>query len=133
MAELNLVAVVTCLALLTYMVLGGFVGWARGKFDVEAPATSGNAEFERYYRVHQNTLEQLAIFLPALWLFALLISSDWAAGLGVVWIIGRIVYAKGYYADPEKRGIGFMIGYLAQAVLLLGALYASCAALISAI
>lgn len=125
MEDLFQVAFVTSLALLTYLVLGLAVGRARAKYDVAAPATTGNEIFERYYRVHQNTLEQLVSFVPALWLFATFVSSDWASAIGLLWIVGRIIYARSYYADPEKRGTGFLISYVSQAVLLVGALYST--------
>ncbi|MFM8006312.1 MAG: MAPEG family protein, partial [Dolichospermum sp.] len=44
-------------------------------------------------RVQQNTLEQLALFIPALWLFSIYISPIWGAALGVSWVLGRIAYA----------------------------------------
>ena len=73
-------------------------------------------------RVQSNTLEWLPIFLPSLWLFALYWNELVAAALGLVWIIGRLLYATGYMADPAKRSTGFFIQFLATAVLLLGAL-----------
>lgn len=122
-------AIVTLLALIEFFVFGILVGRARGKYGIKAPATSGHPEFERYFRVHQNTLEQLVLFLPALWIFGELVSPTWGAGLGVVFLVGRAVYAVGYYADPEKRGFGFLIGTLANFVLVLGGLWGAIARL----
>ena len=85
-----------------------------------APATTGHPIFERYFRVQQNTLERLVIHLPALWLFGLYASPLWAAILGVVFILGRVLYLRGYVADPGKRGPGFLISELATLVLLVG-------------
>ena len=87
----TLVAIVTILALLLYFIMGLRVGQARSKYGVVAPAISGNADFERIYRVQANTLEWLPIFLPAMWLFALYWDERIAAGLGVVWIVGAPV------------------------------------------
>jgi len=115
-------AFVTLLSLLVYTVLTGLVGSARGKFNVPAPATSGHPDFERRLRVQANTLEQLVSFVPALWIFSLSISPKWGAVLGGVWILGRIVYAIGYYQAAAKRGIGFAITQMATAALLLGGL-----------
>ncbi|HEY6598688.1 MAG TPA: MAPEG family protein, partial [Pseudomonadales bacterium] len=106
------VTIVAMLALLEYFYFGIQVGQARGKYGVKAPATSGNEIFERYHRVHQNTMEQLVMFIPGLYAFAATVSATWAAILGVVFIVGRAVYANLYVADPEKRGTGVLISVL---------------------
>jgi glutathione S-transferase len=116
------VSLVTILALIMYLVVTVNVGRARVKHGVKPPAISGNPDFERVYRVQQNTLEQLSIFLPTLWIFAYFVSPIAAASLGMVWIGGRILYAWGYYQAAEKRGPGFGIGLLATIILLLGSL-----------
>jgi glutathione S-transferase len=116
------VSLVTILALVLFLVVTINVGRARAKYGVKAPAVSGNLDFERVLRVQQNTLEQLCIFLPALWIFAYFVSPIAAASLGAVWISGRVIYAWGYYQAAEKRGSGFAIGILANMVLLLGSL-----------
>jgi uncharacterized membrane protein YecN with MAPEG domain len=113
-------AVVAALALAEYVWFGLQVGQARGRCGVKAPATSGHPEFERYFRVHQNTQEQLVLFLPSLWLFAAYVSPGIGALLGLVFVVGRFVYAQGYVRDPEARGTGFMIGFAATALLLVG-------------
>ncbi len=58
----------------------------------------------------------------SLWLFAIYWNELVAAGMGIVWIIGRLVYSLGYMADPAKRSTGFLIQLLACAILLFGAL-----------
>jgi glutathione S-transferase len=115
-------AIVTCLAILFYSFTGVKVGKARATFGVKAPAITGNPEFERLFRVQMNTLEWMPIFLPSLWLFAIYISDPIAAALGLVWIVGRILYLTGYAQAAEKRGMGFGIQGLANAALLFGAL-----------
>jgi glutathione S-transferase len=115
-------SLVTVIALLVYFVVTVNVGRARGKYGVQPPAMSGNPDFERVLRVQQNTLEQLIVFLPALWIFSLFISPVWGAAVGAVWILGRILYAWGYYQAPEKRFIGFGMGSLATLALLGGSL-----------
>jgi uncharacterized membrane protein YecN with MAPEG domain len=125
-------AIVTLLALIEFLVFGILVGRARGKYGIKAPATSGHPVFERTFRVHQNTQEQLLIHLPALWLFGQILSPVWGAALGLVFVIGRAVYAAGYSADAEKRGFGFLISFLANLVLILGALYGAIALLVTA-
>jgi glutathione S-transferase len=118
-----LVAIVSLLALLLYFYMGLRVGQGRGKYGVEAPAVTGHPDFERDYRIQMNTLEWLPIFLVSLWLFALAWSNDLiAAGIGVVWLIGRILYLTGYSKAAASRGPGFGIQALAAMVLLFGAL-----------
>jgi uncharacterized membrane protein YecN with MAPEG domain len=115
-------ALATVAALLLFIGVSIAVARARSRFALPAPATSGHPDFERYFRVQQNTLEQLMLFLPSLWLAAFTLGDRWAALGGAVWVVGRIVYAWGYYQDAEKRGPGFGIATLASLALLLGAL-----------
>ena len=115
-------SLVTVLALMLFFVLSANVGRARAKYKVLPPQTSGDPDFERVFRVQQNTLEQLILFLPSLWLFSLFISPIWGAGVGTLWMIGRILYAWGYYQAAEKRFIGFGINVLSLLVLLVGSL-----------
>ncbi len=118
----SLVAIVTLLAILVYLWMGFRVGGARRTSGIAAPAMTGDPLLERSIRAHYNTLEWLPIFLVSLWLFAFYWNDLVAAGLGVVWIVGRVLYALGYVKDPAKRELGFMIQALASAVLLFGAL-----------
>ena len=116
------VAIVTLLALLTYFWMGLQVGRARAKSGIAAPAMTGDPVLERTIRAHYNTLEWLPLFLVPLWLFAIYWSDLIAAIVGLVWIVGRVVYQLGYVADPAKREAGFLIQALAVAVLLFGSL-----------
>lgn len=116
------VTIVTLLSLLVYVWMMMRVGGARRRSGINAPAMTGHDDLERNIRVHINTLEWLPIYLPSLWLFAIYWNDMVAAGLGVLWIIGRILYALGYVRDPSKRELGFVIQALATAVLLFGAL-----------
>ncbi|MES2097296.1 MAG: MAPEG family protein [Pseudomonadota bacterium] len=122
MMDYRWTALVTIVALLVYFALSYQVATARGKSGIDAPAMTGHPLLERANRVHMNTLEWLPMFLAGLWLFALYWDERVAAGLGVVWIVGRLLYSAGYMADPGKRSAGFMIQALAVAVLLFGAL-----------
>lgn len=117
-------AIVTVLACLLYIYTMFLVGKARETYGVKAPATTGNPDFERVFRVQMNMLEWMPIFLCGLWLFAVYI-SDWiAASLGLVWIIGRAVYIVMYAQAANKRGLGYGIQALAGLALLIGALIA---------
>lgn len=117
------VFIVMLLALLQYFGFAMAVGRARYRYGVKAPATTGNEDFERVYRVQMNTLELLAIFLPALWAFALLVSPMWAAILGLVFIVGRLLYFTGYVKAAGKRSVGFGLSMFPTLLLLVGGLY----------
>jgi glutathione S-transferase len=119
---MTLVYVVMMLAVIEYFAFGMAVGMARGRYKIPAPAVSGNPDFERYYRVQMNTLEQMMVFLPSLWTFATFVSANWAAGLGLVFVIGRLVYFVGYTKAANKRGIGFGISGLPTMILMIGGL-----------
>ena len=116
----TLPAFATCCALLLYLALSLNVSRARGRYGIAAPATTGHPEFERRFRVQQNTAEQLILFLPSLWLFAFLVSAAGAAALGLLWVAARALYALGYYRRAERRGIGYAVALFCSAVLLLG-------------
>ena len=116
-------AAITLLALLLYLVVTLNAGRARGKYGVKAPAVTGNEHFERAYRVQMNTLEQMAFFLPSMWLYALLLSDKGAAIGGLIWIVGRAIYAVAYTRNPSSRGLGFGIAMLAEVGMFLGAAY----------
>lgn len=116
------VSIVILLALLEYQVFAGLVGRARRQYGVKAPAITGHPQFERIFRVHQNTLESLIVFVPAVWIFGLYVSVLWATVLGALFIVSRIVYAVGYVRAAEQRGLGAGLSGLTMAVLVLGSL-----------
>ena len=115
-------ALVTCLAILFYFFTTIQVSKARAAFGIKVPATSGNPDFERVFRVQMNTLEWMPIFLPSLWLFAIYVSDAGAAVLGLIWIAGRALYMTGYAQAAAKRGRGFAIQAAAAIILWVGAL-----------
>jgi len=116
------VALVVIVALIEYMFFTMQVGRARIKYEIKAPATTGNEIFERFFRVQQNTLEQLILFIPSIYLFAVYVHEITAAVLGLFFIIGRALFFKHYTTSPDKRAAGMILGMLANTVLLLGAL-----------
>ena len=118
-----LTGLISCIAIIIMMWTGIKVGQARAKYQVPAPATTGPDEFCRVYRVQMNTVEQAVLYFPLLWLFAAMAGDYWAAAFGVIWLVGRVMYAQAYYADAEKRGTGFGITFLSTALLLVGCLY----------
>ena len=110
------------LALVQYMYFSWQVGSARVKFGIDAPKTTGNETFERTFRVHQNTLEQLIVFIPGMLLFAHFVSPLWALLPGACYLVGRQLYARSYVADPKKRELGATLSISAGGVLVLGAI-----------
>jgi glutathione S-transferase len=118
---MNGVAVIVGLAVLEYMVFGLLVGRARGTYHVAAPATTGDPTFERYFRMHQNSMEALVVFIPALLLFARYVSLSIGIALGLVFLVARIIYAAGYVNQAERRAPGALITLVVNGVLVVGA------------
>ncbi|MGK7930190.1 MAG: MAPEG family protein [Microcystaceae cyanobacterium] len=123
MSNYSYPSLVTALALLVYFAITLNVGRARLKYDVKAPAISGDPNFERAFRVQQNTLEQLVLFLPILWLFSVYLNPIWGGILGGIWVLGRILYAWGYYQEANKRFPGFALSFISGLLLLGGAFW----------
>jgi glutathione S-transferase len=113
------VALITAIALLQFFYFGLRVSIARGQYGVRAPAITGHEIFERRFRVQMNTLEQLIMFLPLLWVFAHFISPMWAAGFGTVFIVGRAIYAITYVREPKSRAVGFAMTALSSLAMAL--------------
>ena len=119
---MNLLEVIVCLALIQFLRFGFAVGKAREKYGVKAPATTGNEMFERYFRVQMNTLEQLVVFIPSIFLFAQYVEPRVAAILGFIFLVGRAWYFVQYVRDPAQRSAAFAVSFLPMVILLLGAL-----------
>lgn len=119
---MKLTAWVTIASLLMYIWTIAKVGKARSAHQINAPVTDGPAEFLSVLRVQANTVEQLVLFLPLLWLCCVFMNDQIAAVLGATWVVGRIIYAVGYYQAPGKRSLGFGISSLAGVGLLIGAI-----------
>jgi uncharacterized MAPEG superfamily protein len=116
------VDIVTALAIFQFIVFGMKVGRARETYGVKAPAVTGNEVFERHFRVQQNTLELLVVFLPGIFLFSRYFNPAWAAILGAVYLVGREVYAATYVKNPASRSLGFGLSMLPAMALIVGGL-----------
>ncbi|MCY4263928.1 MAG: MAPEG family protein [Gammaproteobacteria bacterium] len=119
------VAIVIVITLIEYIIFSILVGRARVKYNCPAPLISGNPVFERYYRVHQNTMEQLVVFLPAIVLYGYYGNPVIAAVVGLIFPVARVVYLLTYVSNPDKRGWGFLPGFLAIFYLLIAGLVAA--------
>ncbi|MDX5367480.1 MAG: MAPEG family protein [Alphaproteobacteria bacterium] len=119
-----LTGLVTIVTLIVYFWMAFKVGKARAAFGVPAPRMDGPDDFLRVLRVQGNTAENLLLFLPAIWLFALTVGDIWAAAIGIFYPVGRVLYARGYYAEALKRSTGFTVGLASTLILLIGSLIA---------
>ncbi len=119
---MNYLHIVALLAVIQFFFFGKLVGRARGKYGVKAPVVIGPEGFERAFRVHMNTLEQLVGFLPALFIAGQHWSNGWVAGVGVIYLVGRLIYWRSYVADPAKRGLGFGLTVLSTFLLVVAGL-----------
>ncbi|GAA5111940.1 MAPEG family protein [Alloalcanivorax gelatiniphagus] len=124
------VAMITAVAVLQCALFSVVVGRARVKYQIRAPAVQGHEMFERCQRAHGNTVEQLVLFLPGLWLFGWYLEPRAAAALGLLFVVGRQLYFNAYLDQPRQRGRGFLLGFLASIALLLGGLGGALAQLI---
>ncbi len=117
------VSLIVFLALFEYMVFILVVGATRNKYGVVAPATTGNELWERLYRIQVNTAEQLILFIPAVYGFAYFVSDIWAARIGVIFLIGRMVYFIGYRKSGDKRILGAVLSAWPSYIMVFGVLY----------
>ncbi len=115
-------ALIILLALVQYTWFSLRVGIARGKYGIKAPKTTGDEAWERLYRVQENTLEQLIVFIPGMIAFTVYVSAVWALLPGLVFLAGRQLYSYEYISKPESRTPGMAMTLLANAVLVVGGL-----------
>lgn len=120
---MSYVALVTLLLLIQYMYFTLQAGMARGKDTVVAPATTGDEMYERKSRVQINTLEQLAVTLPAMWVCAHYFRADVAAVLGGIFFLSRFAFSALYIKDPKSRAPGFIPGFFANVGLVICSLF----------
>ena len=118
-----LTAIVTLLIGILLFVFSARVGKERARTGIKAPTMGGDNTLECAVRVHMNTIEQLVIFLPAMWLMAMIVDDQYASIVGAIWIVGRMLYSRGYMSDPSKRSMGFLTGFLAFVIATLWTLY----------
>ena len=116
---------VLMLILLQTLYFGIEVGRAHQRLGIEAPAVSGDDLFDRYFRAHQNSLEQLIIFLPAVLVTAYLGYSITCIVCGVFYLLGRAIYFRSYVKEPKKRTLGFVLSFFSSVILIMTSLVSS--------
>ena len=127
---MELIGIVIILALAQFIGFSIAVGRARVKYNVPAPATTGDENFERVFRIQQNTLEQLVVFIPVILIAGHFSNAVAAAVAGVVFILSRLLYFSSYSKDPKSRSTGFSIGFASVLYLLVAGLVGLVGALI---
>jgi len=115
-------ALIILIALIQFLWFGARVGLGRGKYGVKAPSTTGNENFQRLYRVQQNTMEQLVIFIPAVVAFSVYVSDVWVLLPGLAFVIARALYSYEYTTNPDSRTPGMGLTLLSNVALIVGAL-----------
>jgi|TARA_B110000879_G_C11178195_1_gene517104 glutathione S-transferase len=110
------------IALLQFIFFTGRAGFSRGKYDIKAPKTVGNERWERIYRIQQNTMEQLLIFIPGTVIFSLYVSATWVLLPGILFIVGRHIYSRLYLESPENRGPGMVLSFFSNIFLVIAGL-----------
>jgi uncharacterized membrane protein YecN with MAPEG domain len=112
-------AAITLIAILIATGISIIVARVRLATGILPPAMSGNPRLERALRVQGNTVESFILFVPALWL-ATLYFQGWAPPvIGLIWCLGRIMFAIGYMEAAEKRHLGFRISMLSMLALVI--------------
>lgn len=119
---MEFITVIVMLALVEYLYFGAAVSRARVRHSINAPATSGEELFERFFRAHQNTLEQLVVFIPAIYAAGYYANELFAVAVGVIFLIGRAIYFRSYISEPGSRGAGMIISTAACVVLVVSGL-----------
>jgi len=110
------------IALLQFIFFTGRAGFSREKYDIKAPKTVGNERWERIYRIQQNTMEQLLIFIPGTVIFSLYVSATWVLLPGILFIVGRHIYSRLYLESPENRGPGMVLSFFSNIFLVIAGL-----------
>jgi glutathione S-transferase len=114
--------IIILVALLQYIFFTGRTGFTRLKYEVPAPKISGNETWERIYRVQQNTMEQLIIFIPSMLIFSHYVSDTWVMLPGVIFLVGRQIFSHFYITNPDKRAPGMVMSLFSNVALVIGSL-----------
>jgi uncharacterized MAPEG superfamily protein len=69
------------------------------------------------------------MFVPAAMFAAPVLGDPATATIALIWSVGRLLYARSYYADPAKRSLGFLFTILPTFILIIAAAYGAVTAL----
>ncbi|KAK7916226.1 hypothetical protein WMY93_011987 [Mugilogobius chulae] len=98
-----LLGAVTILALLEQAYFSLQVIYARRKYKVSPPNTSGPPEFERVFRAQVNCSEYFPLFITALWTSGIFLHQGLSCVCGLLYLYGRLQYFWGYAASSQGR------------------------------
>ena len=121
MVTAAVVTLIVVLATIEVLVLGLLVGRGRETYGIKAPATTGHPDWERLNRAHQNSIEQLIVFIPLFIAYCYNTGQPTGIAAGVVFLVARILYARGYVRQAERRGVGAFLTVAVQGWLAIGA------------
>ncbi|KAM7389305.1 hypothetical protein PAMP_023290 [Pampus punctatissimus] len=94
---------VTVLGVLEQAYFSLQVIYARRKYSVSPPTTTGPPEFERVFRAQANCSEYFPIFIIILWTSGVFFSQGLSSLCGLMYLYGRFRYFQGYSASAEER------------------------------
>ncbi|XP_052541117.1 leukotriene C4 synthase isoform X1 [Tympanuchus pallidicinctus] len=102
-SEVDLLAAVTVLGVLEQAYFALQVIYARRKYKISPPETTGHPEFERIFRAQANCSEYFPIFLSLLWVAGIFFHQGVAAACGVLYLHARFRYFRGYMQAAQGR------------------------------
>ncbi|MEQ2227025.1 hypothetical protein ILYODFUR_033416, partial [Ilyodon furcidens] len=94
---------VTVLGVLEQAYFSLQVIYARRKYKVSPPTTSGPAGFERIFRAQANCSEYFPIFITVMWTSGVFFSQGLSSVCGLLYLYGRLRYFWGYAESAEGR------------------------------
>mmetsp|Transcript_649 Transcript_649/g.944 ORF Transcript_649/g.944 Transcript_649/m.944 type:complete len:145 (-) Transcript_649:204-638(-) len=128
-SDFGYVIIVAGLSWLVNMYNSVLVMKARKKYGVEYPnlyaleTNKHKKEFDSTQRGHQNFLENWAPVVIVMILNGL-VYPKLSAGLGLTWVVGRVLYSIGYSTKgPSGRMAGALIAHLGDFPLMLMTFY----------
>ncbi|XP_062333184.1 leukotriene C4 synthase [Osmerus eperlanus] len=101
--QVVLLAAVSLLGVLEQAYFSLQVIYARRKYSVPPPATSGHPDFERVHRAQVNSSEYFPIFLTVLWVSGVFFSQGVSSLCGLLYLCGRYCYFTGYAKSAQGR------------------------------
>ena len=110
------------LAVAVYAYATVLVGQARKAHGVQVPETTGPDGFIRAFRAHQNSVEQMVVFLPLVVITSALYGDLAGGAYALLFAVGRFLFVRGYNIAAEKRVTGFLMAMIANLLALIACL-----------